>query len=85
MIIDTRVCGIPCQARSGYSSFKKGAYSLQAETPDEYYGHSEVEFEVLDRRGRPAPWLTRKLSVEDTDRIESELIDALKEEHEQDF
>ena len=30
---------------------------------------AEVEFTVLDRRGRPAPWLAKKMSQADVERI----------------
>lgn len=43
---------------------------------DDYYGYSEVEFDVLDRRGRPAPWLERKLTDADRERIEYEVLHA---------
>lgn len=39
-----------------------------------------AENEVLDRRGREAPWLARKLDTKEAIRIEQELLDAMKDE-----
>ena len=40
------------------------------------YGYAEIEFTVLDRRGREAPWLTRKLTPDDVERIETEILET---------
>ena len=39
------------------------------------YGHEEVEWDLLDRRGKPAPWLDRKLSKADREGITRELLE----------
>jgi hypothetical protein len=72
-VIAFRVAGIPCLIRVDYVHITSGTYSRQAETPDEYYGDRTIEFTVCDRRGRPAPWLERKMNDQDTLDIE-ELI-----------
>ena len=41
--------------------YEPGSFSYRAASDVDYYGYSEIEFEVLDRRGRHAPWLERKL------------------------
>jgi len=74
--IDTRIQGIPCQIE--YTV--KGRY-VPAKTnadPDSCYEaeYPEIEFEVLDQRGRPAPWLARKLTDNDTQRIETQILEA---------
>lgn len=43
------------------------------------YGYAEVEFEVLDRKGYRAPWLEKKMTAEDRQRIEQELLDSMEE------
>lgn len=66
-IIHTRVAGIPCQLRVTY---------WEAVTTATWYAPAEgsnMEFEVLDRRGRPAPWLARKLGAVDERRLEAEV------------
>ena len=58
---DCRVAGIPCQI--GVVNYER--YSPmsvhKAHSDLEFYGYSEVDYVVLDRRWRPAPWLQRKV------------------------
>jgi hypothetical protein len=77
--IQTTVAGIPCLARM--------TYYVPAD-PGRTYGPPEdcwppeqavVDFDLLDRRGRAAPWLERKMTDEDFGRIEIELIEAVEE------
>ena len=73
--IESRVAGIPCII--GVLSFDsvRGSYSYNAPSDMDYYGYTESEWEVLDRRGRKAPWLKRKLSDKDCNRIEQEIAE----------
>jgi len=77
--LDSTVCGIPCGIWIGTIDITKGNYSPQAETPDEYHGHQDIGFKVLDRSGYPAPWLQAKLTDDDISRIEGEILESLKE------
>ena len=77
MIIDTHVAGIPC--RASLTRYSPGAPMRvtgwgfgDAEPPEP----EEVEFVVLDRGGRAAPWLERKMGDDDYQRICGELIAA---------
>ena len=81
MEIETRVAGIPCIARVTHY-FRKAPHRGSAHTCDsdmDYYGYTECEFDILDRRGRPAPWLERKASDEDRERIEQEITEQLED------
>jgi len=71
--IETRVAGIPCII--GVIEFEsvRGSYSYHAASDWDYHGYTESDWEVLDRRGRPAPWLAKKLSDKDESRIEKEI------------
>ncbi len=80
--MDTRIADIPCQVK--VTSY----YKYRAAT---IWGHpdgwapaepEEISFQVLDRRGRPAPWLEEKLTEDDRVRIERELSDYIKRERE---
>lgn len=72
--IDARVCGIPCLI--GIESYQHQAPDYRSRDSDwDYYGWTESEWSVLDRRGRHARWLERKLTQKDRDEIEG-LIDA---------
>lgn len=66
---DTRISGIPCQidARITYG------YPASEWEPE---GRDEVEVIVLDRHGRPAPWIARKLTQADINRIKTEAVEA---------
>ena len=74
----TTISGIPCRVEVTHYHRQKA--NDQADNPDDYHGYVEVEFDVLDRRGRPAPWLEKKLSADDNRRIEAELLTELEPE-----
>jgi hypothetical protein len=57
------ICGIPCTLRiDGYENVP-GRDTW--DSADDFHGWEEVEFTVCDQRGRPAPWLERKMSEAD--------------------
>ena len=72
-----RIAGVPCLIGvTGYLYQPpcKGHPSTCASDWD-YYGYEEIEWEILDRRGKPAPWLDRKLSPADRGEITRELLE----------
>ena len=76
----TRVAGIPCKIEVTYYAAAvpmrlTGTGYGDADPPEP----EEFEFAVLDRRGRPAPWLERKLTEADSDRL---LAEYLERQHE---
>lgn len=75
--LDTRVAGIPCVVRVKHFHKQAGSLDPHEVSDMDYYGYSESDWEVLDRRGRKADWLSKKLSVDDVSRIESEIERAL--------
>lgn len=79
-IITTHVCGIPCKAKLTYYSPARSARVYGP--PEDCYEaeDAEVDFAILDRRGRPAAWLEKKMTDDDVFRIEGELIEAAEEE-----
>lgn len=69
---DTKVAGIPCICRVDH---------YRPAVPDRLTGRwedaeqgsdEEFEFSILDRRGRPAAWLERKLTDKDRERLAEE-------------
>ena len=75
------VCGIPCIVRVKYWD----AY-VPAQTsgpPERCYPSEggEGDWEILDRRGRPAPWLDNKLTDDDRYRIDTEVFNHMKNLH----
>jgi isopentenyldiphosphate isomerase len=79
MEIKTQIAGIPCLVYARISAVE-GSYSRNAVSDWDYYGWEEIDFDVLDRRGRPAPWLERKLTSDDVRRIEDEIIAYARDE-----
>jgi len=74
MQFNYRLAGIPCIIDVTSLTVVSGeGYGAPSEI--DARGWVESEFEVLDRRGRPAPWLARKL----TDRITSEIQNEIAE------
>lgn len=73
--IETRVAGIPCIIGVTDYSSTSGSYNYNAASDHDYYGYSESCWEVCDRRGRPAPWLAKKLTSREESRIESEIAE----------
>lgn len=82
MMIATRIQGIPCQVRvARYIPGDSGRRTGHPDTwtPDE---GAEIEYTVLDRRGRPAPWLEAKMTDADDDEICEQVIDEYNREPE---
>lgn len=48
----------------------------------DYYGYTECEYEVLDRRGRPASWLERKLTARHDDYIRENIDEHMRRDAE---
>ena len=76
--IETKISGIPCIVGVTHFESVRGSFSYHAASDWDYHGYTECEFEVCDRRGRPAPWLARKMSTGDVSRIESEIVEYIK-------
>jgi hypothetical protein len=78
--IESTVAGIPCLIGVTEFSSVRGSYSYHADSDMDYYGYTESEWVVLDRRGRPAAWLERKLTDAERSRIEQEVAEAMAED-----
>lgn len=81
-MITTRIQGIPCQvnvtAFTRVSPWKGSAHTCPSSC--DYYGYSEIEFDVYDRKGYRARWLERKMTLADKKRIESEILESRKDD-----
>jgi hypothetical protein len=77
---ESTVAGIPCLIEIVHFDYQPPSRKspLQCETPDEYYGHLEIEFLVRDRKGYLAGWLEAKLTDKDIDRINGEALSNWK-------
>lgn len=56
-ILELMVDGIPCKAKVTRYKKHKGTMSWFAPDPDSYWGWTELDYKLLDRKGYPAPWL----------------------------
>lgn len=79
---ESKVDGIPCKIEVTHflsvPPHKGSPHSCDC--PDDYYGYTEVEFRCLDRRGRRAAWLERKLTQAEIRRIETECAEHMSQE-----
>ena len=73
-----RVCGIPCLVRvTDWVPWT--ASRVTAEADDSYpedggYG----DWEILDLKSRPAPWLARKMTAHDRAELEQEIFNHME-------
>lgn len=72
----TTVAGIPCWVDVNTIDPYVPAY--RGGHPDTWEPESggEIDFTVCDRGGRPAPWLAAKMTDDDRQRIECEILEA---------
>ena len=68
----TRIAGIPCKVRVIH--FTPRVPAQLTGLPENCYPEEggEIEFTVLDRKGYRAPWIEKKLTKDDVERIERE-------------
>lgn len=78
--LKTTAAGIPCKAKVNHYKKHKGTYSPIAIDPEDFYGRTELDYELRDRKGYPAPWLEKKLDQEGLlDEFETGLMEQLDE------
>ena len=77
--LESSVAGIPCQIQISYF-FSQPPMGPRADSDMDCYGYTDSEWTVCDRRGRPAPWLDRKLTADDKARIEQEIEEFMQED-----
>ena len=77
---ESTVCGIPCKIHiTEWEMYMPSV--IRADPGDSHpeeggYGN----WEVLDRRGRPAPWLEKKLTDRERDRIDNEVFNQMEDQ-----
>lgn len=78
--LQTQISGIPCQVEVTHF-YRQKPYAGSAwhcDSPEDFSGFVECEFSVLDRRGRPAAWLEKKVTDADRQRIAGEVSTAME-------
>lgn len=69
LLIPAKVQGIPCLIRiDSYEPAYAGYRGSNLDDWDEDYGPT-IEYTICDQRGRPAPWLARKVTAKDEENI----------------
>lgn len=77
--METRIAGIPCRVELTHCFVQK-PLGPRCDSDLDCYGYADVEFDVLDRNGRPAPWLERKMSDSERSEIEGLLLEEVQDE-----
>lgn len=69
------ISGIPCGIHIDHylhvPPFRGPAIACQSDL--DFYGYTDIEYTILDRKGYPAKWLKKKLTSSDDDRIQEEI------------
>lgn len=73
--IEHRVAGIPCLIGVTYYDKVEGSYNYWEDSDWDYYGYSESEWEILDRKGYKAAWLERKLNDKENNAVEQAIAE----------
>ena len=68
---ETTIAGIPCGIKVLFYKYHKPWRGSIRSCPSDldYYGYTEFEYMVLDRKGYEAEWLRNKMTSADEDRI----------------
>lgn len=76
--IEHRVAGIPCII--GVTYYEEYIPAFVNGPPDSCYPAEggTGEWKILDRRGRPAPWLERKLTAAEEDDINEAIFNHME-------
>lgn len=69
----SQICGIPCVVKVRKFRCVPGSGGYDATSDLDFSGYSEIEYDILDRRGKSAAWLTDKLTEMDATRIDAEV------------
>jgi len=79
--VPVQVKGIPAQIGVISFSSVRGSFSYSAPSDLDYFGYTEMEWELLDRKGYLANWLDKKLSDVDRNELDQEVIQYMRNRH----
>lgn len=85
--LDYTISGIPCQL-AVLSCLIVPPHHGSAHTCNsdlDYYGYEDVEYEVLDRKGYIAEWLSNKMSDGDDTKAVAYIVECAKQKQEDDY
>ena len=78
--IESRVDGIPCLIGVINFTCVRGSFSYSAASDMDYHGYTDAEYEILDRRGRSAPWLACKVDDDIDETIRETIVEYFRDE-----
>ena len=78
--VEHRICGIPCLIGVIEYTHVKGSFNPREDSDWDFYGYTDSEWEVLDRKGRKAPWLAKKLDDKEEELVEEAIIEFFQEQ-----
>lgn len=77
-IVESSIAGIPCLIGiKSYFSKKPDFFSKDSDV--DYYGYTDMDYDILDRKGYRAAWLEKKATEKDIDKIEQDVIDYFED------
>lgn len=84
MNFDFKVQGIPCTIEVTNLHVTPPWRGAAVDCPSDvdWYGDTEIEYGICDRRGRAAPWLEKKATAWDHALIEEEILKRARAEEE---
>jgi len=84
---ETRICGIPCILAVHYfhhqPPWRGSAHTCDSDM--DFYGYTEIEYDVLDRRGHLSEWLAKKIDPDLEIELRNELEQILQGDPGDDF
>lgn len=78
-MIECRIQGIPCLVSVDYYEVVKGSYRWDEESDQDYFGYTECEYTVYDRKGYRANWLASKITAADDEAIRDAIESYFKD------
>lgn len=69
-----RIAGIPCLIQATHVLIQR-PLGPNCDSDFDAVGYEEIEYSILDSRGRQAAWLARKLTSADDSRVCAEILD----------
>lgn len=77
--VEHRIAGIPCLIGVIEYTHVKGSYVHDADSDWDFYGYTDSTWDVLDRNGRKAAWLAKKLNDREEELVEEAIIEYFQE------
>lgn len=77
-MLQTTICGIPCQVKVNYYYHQEPDYNNDVSASD-YYGYTDLDYTLYDRKGYRADWLMKKMSKQDEEKVQEEILCHLHE------